>query len=130
MLCSTVCAEEFVEFFCDVGVLAEGLAGTVARHARVGKFTRDGMKSLGLPLFADENHASNAVTAVASANGLDISKLVKIMREEYSIVLGGGQQNLAGKIFRIGHMGWVTEEDIEPVVSALEVALPKAGFMK
>ena len=111
-------------------VLAEGLANSIARHARVGKFTRDGVKSLGLPLFADENYASNAVTAVASANGLDIVKLVKIMREEHNIVLGGGQQSLAGKIFRIGHMGWVTEEDIETVVSALEVALPKAGFVK
>lgn len=111
-------------------VLAEGLDNSIARHARVGKFTRDGIKSLGLPLFADENCASNAVTAVASANTLDIAKLLKIMREEHQVVLGGGQQNLAGKIFRIGHMGWVTEADIEPVIAALEVALPKAGFVK
>jgi aspartate aminotransferase-like enzyme len=44
-------------------------------------------------------------------------------------VLAGGQQSLDGKIFRIGHMGWVTEGDIEPVISALKVALPKAGFV-
>ena len=111
-------------------VLAEGLADTIARHARVGKFARDEVKSLGLPLFADENHDYNAVSAVASANGLDIPKLVKITREEHSIVLGGGQLSLAGKIFRIGHMGWVTEKDIETVVSTLELALPKAGFVK
>ncbi len=111
-------------------VLSEGLANCIARHARVGKFTRDGVKSLGLPLFADENYASNALTAVASANELDIVKLIKIMREEHEVVLGGGQQSLGGKIFRIGHMGWVTEEDIETVMSALEVALPKAGFVK
>ena len=43
-------------------------------------------------------------------------------------MVGGGQQKLDGKIFRIGHLGWVTENDIETVISALKVALPKAGF--
>ena len=90
--------------------------------------TRDGVKSLGLSLFADEKYASNTVTAVAATNGLDSKKLNKIMREEHDIVLAGGQQSLDGKIFRIGHLGWVTEEDITAVMSALKVALPKAGF--
>ena len=111
-------------------VLKEGLSNIIARHARVGKATRDGIKSLGLSLFADENYASNAVTAVAATNGLDTKRLLKIMREEHQVVLGGGQQSLGGKLFRIGHMGWVTEDDIEPVISALKVALPKAGFAK
>jgi len=43
-------------------------------------------------------------------------------------VLSGGQQRLAGKIFRIGHLGWVNEGDIEAVISALRVVLPQAGF--
>ena len=110
-------------------VLKEGLSNRLARHARVGKFTRDGLKSLGLSLFADENYASNAVTAIAATNGLDTKRLLKIMREEHQVVLGGGQGKLDGKIFRIGHMGWVTEDDIEPVISALKVALPQAGFV-
>ncbi|MFQ6122078.1 MAG: pyridoxal-phosphate-dependent aminotransferase family protein [Dehalococcoidales bacterium] len=111
-------------------VLKEGLSNRLARHARVGKFTRDGIKSLGLSLFADENYASDAVTAVVAPNGLDTTKLLKIMREEHQIVLAGGQGKLGGKIFRIGHMGWVTEGDIEPVISALKVVLPQAGFVK
>jgi aspartate aminotransferase-like enzyme len=111
-------------------VLKEGLANSIARHARVGKATREGIKSLGLSLFADENYASNAVTAVAATNGLDTKKLLKILREEHQIVLAGGQQSLDGKLFRIGHMGWVTERDIEMVISALELALPRAGFIK
>jgi len=45
-------------------------------------------------------------------------------------VLGGGQQKLDGKIFRIGHLGWVTEEDIEKVISTLKVVLPQAGFAR
>jgi len=108
-------------------MLKEGLDNIVARHARVAKAARDGVKSLGLSLFAEEKYASNTVTAVTAGDGLDIKKLLKIMREEHQIVLAGGQQRLEGKIFRIGHMGWVSEEDIEAVISALKAALPKAA---
>jgi len=109
-------------------MLKEGLPNIIARHSRVGQATRDGIKSLGLSLFAEESHASNTVTAVAASNGLDTKKLVKIMREEHQVILAGGQQDLSGKIFRIGHLGWVNEKDIEEVISALRVVLPQAGF--
>ncbi len=109
-------------------MLEEGLPNIIARHARVGKAARDGIKSLGLPLFPDESYASNTVTAVAASNGLDTKKMLKIMREEHKIILGGGQQRLDGKIFRIGHLGWVNEADIEAVISTLKVVLPQAGF--
>ncbi len=109
-------------------MLKEGLSNITARHARVGKAARDGVKSLGLSLFAEESHASNTVTAVAASDGLDTKKLLRILREEHQAVLAGGQQRLDGKIFRIGHLGWVTEDDIKAVISALKVALPQAGF--
>jgi aspartate aminotransferase-like enzyme len=109
-------------------MLKEGLTNIIARHARVAGDARDGIKSLGLSLFADEKYASNTVTAVAGSNGLDVKKMLKILREEHQIVLGGGQQRLDGKIFRIGHMGWVAEGDIDVVISALKVVLPQAGF--
>ncbi|MFQ5997187.1 MAG: pyridoxal-phosphate-dependent aminotransferase family protein [Dehalococcoidales bacterium] len=108
-------------------MLKEGLSNIIARHARVGQAARGGVKSLGLSLFAEEKYASNTVTAVATKDGLDVKQLLKIMREEHQIVLAGGQHSLAGKIFRIGHLGWVTEDDIETIISALKVALPKAG---
>jgi aspartate aminotransferase-like enzyme len=109
-------------------MLKEGLTNVFARHARLGKATRDGVKSLGLSLFAEESHASNTVTAVAATNGLDTKKMVKILREEHQVILAGGQQTLDGKIFRIGHLGWVTESDIKAVISALKIVLPQAGF--
>ncbi len=109
-------------------MIKEGLKNIIARHGRVGAAAREGVKSLGLSLFADEKYASNTVTAVSASNGLDTKKLVKILREEHKIVLTGGQQKLDGRIFRIGHLGMVTEKDIEKVISALKVALPKAGF--
>ena len=108
-------------------MLSEGLANIIARHARVGKAARDGVKSLGLSLFAEESHASNTVTAINS-DGLEVKKMLQILRQEHQVVLAGGQQRLSGKIFRIGHLGWVTEDDIKTVISALKVAMPKAGL--
>ena len=108
----------------------EGLANIFARHARVGQKARDEVKSLGLPLFAAENHASDTVTAVKAPDGLDVKKLLTILREEHNVILAGGQGELAGNIFRIGHLGWVTESDIEAVIERLKVALPKAGFVR
>jgi aspartate aminotransferase-like enzyme len=109
-------------------MLNEGLPNIIARHARLAKAARDGVKSLGLPLFADERYASNTVTAVSAPEGLEADKLRKILREQHHVVLSGGQQKLEGKIFRIGHLGWVTDEDIKNVMTALKVALPQAGF--
>ena len=109
-------------------MLKEGLPNIIARHAQVGRAVREGIKSLELSLFAEEGYASNTVTAVRSSNGLEVQKMLRILREEHQVVLAGGQQRLAGKIFRIGHLGWVTEDDIETVISALRVVLPKAGF--
>ena len=109
-------------------ILKEGMANVFARHTRIGKAAREGIKALGLPIFAEESHASNTVTSVAAAGGLDIKKMRKILREEYEVVLSGGQQKLDGKIFRIGHLGWVTEADIKEVLSAIKKVLPQAGF--
>lgn len=109
-------------------ILKAGIKNVFARHARIGQMTRDGIKSLGLSLFAEESHASNTVTAVAASDGLDIKELRRILQADHKVVLAGGQQRLDGKIFRIGHLGWVNESDIEAVLSALKIALPRAGF--
>ncbi|MCX5992323.1 MAG: alanine--glyoxylate aminotransferase family protein [Chloroflexi bacterium] len=113
----------------DVGldlIEKEKLPNVFARHARAAKAARDGAKSLGLSLFPKESCASNTVTAINTPQGVDAKKLLQIMREEYGVVLSGGQQKLEGKIFRIGHLGWVTEADMAEVTSALKKALPRA----
>jgi len=111
-------------------MLKEGIENVFARHSRVGKMTRDGIKKLGLPLFADPAHASNTVTAVGIPAGLDGKKFRQILREQYKVVLAGGQQTLDGKIFRIGHLGLVDEKDVKEILSAIEKVLPLAGFKK
>lgn len=108
-------------------MLKEGLNNIFARHARVGKAAREGVKSLGFSLFADEKYASNTVTAVSVKDGMNVKEMLKILREEYQIILAGGQASLQGKIFRIGHLGLVTEEDIQEIISALKEVLPRVG---
>lgn len=106
----------------------KGIDAIIANQAHIAQMTRDGVKALGLPLFADEKYASNTVTSIAAPEGLDVIKLLKILREEHDTVLGGGQQSMSGKIFRIGHLGWISEEDINMVFKSLMIALPQAGF--
>lgn len=120
-----------VFFALDVALdmmLKEGLENIFARHKRIGDFTREQVKALGLEIFADEAVASNTVTAVKVPEGVDGKALNKMMREEYDTVLAGGQATLQGKIFRIGHMGAVSEKDIQDCVDALKKALPRVGF--
>jgi aspartate aminotransferase-like enzyme len=106
----------------------EGMNNVFQRHARVAKAAREGVKSLGLKLFADEKYASNTVTAGVVPEGVDAKSMLKTMRETHKIVLSGGQQKLEGKIFRIGHLGWVTEDEIKEVIATLKVVLPQAGY--
>ena len=108
----------------------EGLTNIIARHRRVAETARKGIKQLGLSLFADESFASNTVTAVSVPDGLDVNALRQILREKHGVILGGGQRQLADKIFRIGHLGWVSEGDIKEVLAALEDVLPQLGFRR
>ena len=109
-------------------MLKEGMENVFARHALVGQTAREGVKSLGLSLFADEKYASNTVTSISVSGGLEVKAMQKTLREEHGIELAGGQQTLDGKIFRIGHLGMVTVENINEVISALRTVLPKSGF--
>ncbi|MCJ7777266.1 MAG: alanine--glyoxylate aminotransferase family protein [Sedimentisphaerales bacterium] len=111
-------------------MLKEGINNIFARHERIGQMTREGIKKLGLSIFAEESHASNTVTAVSIPEGLDGKKFRQILREQYKVVLAGGQQTLDGKIFRIGHLGMVDEKDIKEILSAIQKVLPLAGFKK
>lgn len=111
-------------------MLKEGMPNIHARHARVAGVARSGVKALGQTLLADEKFASNTVTAVTAPEGLDVKELRRILREEHRVVIAGGQGKLEGKIFRIGHLGWVSEDNIKTVLAALKVALPQAYATK
>lgn len=109
-------------------LIKEGLQNIFARHARVAKLTRDGVRAMGLKQVADDRFASNTVTAVWLPTGIEYKALSKIMREEKQVTITGGQDTLEGKIFRIGHLGWVNEADIQETLDALKYALLKMGY--
>jgi aspartate aminotransferase-like enzyme len=105
----------------------EGLENAIARHTRVAERARGGVRELGLELFADPRHASNTVTAVKAPEGVNGNAIVNMVRDEYGVELAGGQGPFAGKIFRIGHLGWVDVSDVDQVLDALRQALPRLG---
>jgi aspartate aminotransferase-like enzyme len=107
----------------------EGIQQVFARHQRVADKTRKGLRDLGLSLLADPKNASNTVTAAKLPDGVKGEELLKVLRDEHDVVLGEGQGPLTGKIIRVGHLGWVPDEDIEGVFAALRKALPKVGFV-
>ncbi|MBI4336943.1 MAG: alanine--glyoxylate aminotransferase family protein [Chloroflexi bacterium] len=110
-------------------MLKEGMTNVYARHARIGRQVREGAKALGLQLLpADERYASNTVTAVRVPAGVEGAKLTGLLRQEHGVVVAGGQGPLEGKIIRIGHMGYVSEADIQDVLTALKASLTKLGF--
>ena len=110
-------------------LLEEGLENVYGRHAGIGQFTRDGVRELGLELLvADESYASNTVTAVKMPESVDGKRLMTLMRTEQNVVLAGGQGKMSDDIFRIGHLGHVTKDDIDGVMTALRKVLPKVGF--
>ncbi|MQF82547.1 alanine--glyoxylate aminotransferase family protein [SAR202 cluster bacterium AD-802-E10_MRT_200m] len=111
-------------------MLEEGVGAIHERHASVGQRVRDGIESLGLKLFPkDPQSASNTVTAIHSPEGLDTKALLTELRTEHDVVLAAGQGYLEGKMFRVGHLGYVTEKDIDDVLDSLKVALPKFGVL-
>lgn len=110
-------------------LLDEGMGKVFERHATIGQFTRAALKDLGLSLFVkDESTASDTVTAVTLPDGVDGPKLLGRMRLEHNVVMSGGQGSLAGRIFRVGHMGMTTVNDITNLIDALEIVLPQVGY--
>ena len=107
----------------------EGLNKIFTRHARHQKATQEGIKAMGLNLFTNEGCGSPAITAVQPEN-IDAESIRKSMKNDFDILLAGGQDHLKGKIFRIGHLGFVNDRDIISVISALESTLNKMGKLK
>ncbi len=111
-------------------MFAEGLENIFARHHRIGAMVRDGIRNMGLELLADEGVESDTVTAFWVPEGVNGSEVTKIARERYQTVFAGGQGSLRGKIMRFGHLGAMTEADIQAGLDALKNAFADAGYKK
>ncbi len=98
---------------------AEGATAVFARHEACAAAARAGLTALGFELFADQRFASRTVTAVIVPDGLDW-KAFNTELKRRGLVLAGGQGKLTGRIFRLGHLGSVTVEEILGAMSVLE----------
>jgi aspartate aminotransferase-like enzyme len=85
------------------------------------------MQALGLELVAPDS-PSNALTAVHVPEGLDGKALVRRLRDDYAVTVAGGQGAFAGKIFRIGHLGYLDGLDLLAAIGAVEMALADMGY--
>ena len=111
-------------------MLEEGREAIFARHQQAGDYVRSRVRALGLKLLADHPYASNTVSAVYTPAGIDTKALLKTLREDDNVVLAGGQGQLEGKIFRIGHLGNFAEQDLAAAIDRLEARLIELGYTK
>src|SRR5579885_1586705 len=107
---------------------AEGREAIFARHQAVGELTRARATQLGLELLADPAFASNTVTAIRIPQGIEVKALRKALREQDHVVIAGGQEQLEGKIVRVGHLGYVHQPEINAAMDALERQLVALGY--
>ncbi|BCV19962.1 pyridoxal-phosphate-dependent aminotransferase family protein [Moorella sp. Hama-1] len=105
----------------------ETLVGSFARHALMRDMVRAGVRSLGLDLLADDSVASPAVTAVCVPEGLKPADIITPLREKFGVVVAGGQGEVKDRVFRLGHLGYVSFNDIMAGLAALEAVLVDAG---
>ena len=100
-------------------ILNEGLLNSYARHEKVSEFCRNKIIKMGLSLFpASDAVPSPTVTAVNVPDGVDWTEF-NLQLRQHGLVVGGSYGPMAGKVFRLGHMG--TQADMELVKQALRV---------
>ncbi len=105
---------------------AEG-DGVFARHEACAAMTRAGLRALGFELLAADAVASRTVTAARIPEGLDWTSFNGAVRAR-GLVLAGGQGKLKGRIFRVGHLGSVTPDDILAAIGVLEEVTIEHGL--
>jgi alanine-glyoxylate transaminase / serine-glyoxylate transaminase / serine-pyruvate transaminase len=106
----------------------EGLPAVHARHARHAEATRAAVRAWGLEIVcADEREFSGTVTAVQLPDGRDADKVRELILERFDMSLGMGLGRLAGRVFRIGHLGYFNDLMLAGTLSGVQMGLQLAG---
>lgn len=102
--------------------------GRIERHQHIAKAVRLAVKEAGLALYLDYGDAAT-VTVVRVPEGLTDTAIIETMKEQHGILISGCFDVLAGKVFRLGHMGQsANSEDVRQMLSALTDTLNSLGF--
>jgi alanine-glyoxylate transaminase/serine-glyoxylate transaminase/serine-pyruvate transaminase len=108
---------------------AEGLVNVFARHQRHAAATRAAVREWGLELLClDEREYSGSLTAILVPEGHDADELRRIILERFDMSLGAGLTKLAGKVFRIGHLGDFNDLTLAGTLAGVQMGLHLAGI--
>jgi alanine-glyoxylate transaminase/serine-glyoxylate transaminase/serine-pyruvate transaminase len=110
-------------------LLEEGLANVFARHHRLAGAVRAAVEAWGLRNCAQgPDWYSDTVTAVMVPEGFDANEIIKTAYHRYGLSLGAGLNKVAGKVFRIGHLGWLNEIMVLQALGGVELAMRDVGL--
>ena len=100
----------------------------LARHAKIAAATREAVRKSGLSLYLESGY-SNTVTVIEVPEGLTDEQILSTVRDRYGVMLSGCFDVLAGKVFRIGHMGEnANEDDMIMTMDALDNTFADLGY--
>jgi alanine-glyoxylate transaminase/serine-glyoxylate transaminase/serine-pyruvate transaminase len=106
----------------------EGLPNVYARHARHAAATRAAVQGWGLELLcADSRLYSNTLTAILMPGGHDADELRALILDRFDMSLGAGLGKVAGKVFRIGHLGHFNDLSLAGTLSGVQMGLQLSG---
>jgi serine---pyruvate transaminase len=108
-------------------ILEEGLDEAYDRHVRLGRACRSGVRAMGLELFSPDEDRSAVVTAIRMPDGVDGAEVIRVVAERHGVTLEGGRGALAGRIVRIGHIGYVDVFEVAAALTAVEQAVASLG---
>ncbi|WP_375466358.1 aminotransferase class V-fold PLP-dependent enzyme, partial [uncultured Methylobacterium sp.] len=107
----------------------EGLENVYHRHHVLAEATRQAVAAWGLKTCAKEpKWNSDTVTAILAPEGVDAAKIIKHAYERYNLSLGAGLAQVAGKVFRIGHLGDLNELSLLGAIAGAEMAMLDTGM--
>ncbi|RSM81315.1 aminotransferase class V-fold PLP-dependent enzyme [Kibdelosporangium aridum] len=107
---------------------SEGLPQVYARHARHAAATRAAVQGWGLELLClDPSAYSNTLTAILMPEGHDADRLREVILDRFDMSLGAGLGKVAGKVFRIGHLGHFNDLSLAGALSGVQMGLQLAG---
>tara|TARA_Y100000589_G_scaffold193949_1_gene183471 strand:- start:124 stop:1254 length:1131 start_codon:yes stop_codon:yes gene_type:complete len=100
----------------------EGLNNIFQRHEKHKQALSKAIQALDLKLFANSKFLSPSITAIELTQ-MNAETFRKIIKDKYDILLAGGQDDLKGKIFRVGHLGYINNRDIMTAISVIGLTL-------
>ena len=110
-------------------LLDEGLDNVFDRHHRLAEAVRQAVRAWGLKLCAKESKwESDTVSAIVVPEDIDAKDVISRAFHNYQLSLGTGLTKVAGKVFRIGHLGWLNELMVLQALAGSEMALRDAGY--